>query len=75
MSHTALPVTPIPYTFYGLMSHVALPQKQQQQQQQQKTQKKPYTLQHSLYSHCRHTLARSKVIFLCCAGSLEHSPV
>ena len=31
-------------------------------------------LPHSLYSHCTHTLAWSKVIFLRCAGSLEHSP-
>ena len=28
-----------------------------------------------LFSHCMHTLAWSKVIFLCCTGSLEHSPL
>ena len=29
----------------------------------------------SLYSHCMHALAWSKVIFLCCADSLENSPL
>ena len=28
-----------------------------------------------LFSHCTHTLAWSKVIFFCCVGSLEHSPL
>ena len=32
-----------------------------------------HLLFHSLHSHCTHTLAWSKVIFLRCAGGLEHS--